>query len=335
MRAFLTFVLLLALATAGAYYLLVLPFGPSRKQLVTIAPGTSVDGIARTLKQNGIVRSRFAFDAYARVRRGTLKAGVYRFDHPAPMIDVYQRLRNGDVYTIALTIPEGFNIFDVAAAVAKAGLAPKDVFLTAEQQDTAMIRDIDPNATSLEGYLFPDTYKLSPNMPPERILGEMVAHFRREAQLLGLKQNIPATVTLASLVERETPVGSDRPLVASVFNNRLAHGMPLDTDPSVIYAALLEKRYHGAIYASDLKAISPYNTYLHAGLPPGPICNPGIPSLEAAMHPAQTDYLYFVSDPQNPGHSRFAATLEEHEKNVAAYRKEQAGQPVQMIGDRK
>ena len=334
MRGFLTFVLLLALATGGAYYLLVRPFGPSGKQLVTIPPGTSVDGIARTLKQNGIIRSRFAFDAFARVRHGTLKAGVYRFDHPAPMIGVYQRLHNGDVYTIALTIPEGFNIFDVAAAVEKAGLAQKDVFLTAEQQDTAMIRDIDPNAPSLEGYLFPDTYKLSPNMPPERILGEMVAHFRREAQLLGLTQNIPATVTLASLVERETPVASDRPVVASVFNNRLAHGMPFDTDPSVIYAALLEKRYHGAIYASDLKAASPYNTYLHAGLPPGPICNPGIPSLEAAMHPARTSYLYFVSDPQNPGHSRFAATLEEHEKNVAAYRKEQAGQPVQTIGDR-
>jgi UPF0755 protein len=334
-RGFLIFVLLLALATAGAYYLLVLPFGPSTKQLVTIAPGTSVDGIAQTLKQNGIIRSRFAFDVFARARRGTLKAGVYRFDHPAPMIGVYQRLHIGDVYTIALTIPEGFNIFDIAAVVEKAGLAPKNTFLTAEQQDTALIRDIDPQAPSLEGYLFPDTYKLAPNMPPERILGEMVAHFRHEAQVLGLTQNIPATVTLASLVERETPVGSDRPLVASVFNNRLAKGMPLDTDPSVIYAALLEKRYHGAIFASDLKATSPYNTYLHAGLPPGPICNPGIPSLEAAMHPAQTDYLYFVSDPRNPGHSQFAVTLEEHEKNVAAYRRQQPGQAAQHLGEQK
>ena len=115
-----------------------------------------------------------------------------------------------------------------------------------------------------------------------------------------------------------------RPLVASVFENRLAQNIALDTDPSVIYAALLEKRYRGTIYASDLKAQSPYNTYLHTGLPPGPICNPGIPSLEAAVHPAQTNFLYFVSDPANPGHSRFASTLEEHERNVAAYRKEQA-----------
>ena len=205
-------------------------------------------------------------------------------------------------------------------------------FLTAEEHDTGLIRDLDPKAPSLEGYLFPDTYKLAPNMTPDQILGEMVAHFRQEAQRLGLTQNIPATVTLASLVERETPVGTDRPMVASVFQNRLAQNMPLDTDPSVIYAALLEKRYRGTIYASDLKAQSPYNTYTHTGLPPGPICNPGIPSLEAAMHPAQTNFLYFVSDPSNPGHSRFAATLEEHEKNVAAYRK---AQPAQQPGDGK
>jgi UPF0755 protein len=264
------------------------------------------------------------------VERRTLKAGVYRFDHPAPLLDVYQRIRIGDVYTIALTIPEGYNMFDVAAAMEKAGLGSREIFLTAEQQDTGLIRDLDPKAQSLEGYLFPDTYKLAPNMTPEQILGEMVAHFRQEAQRLGLTQNIPAMVTLASLVERETPVGTDRPMVASVFKNRLAQNMPLDTDPSVIYAALLEKRYRGTIYASDLKAQSPYNTYTHTGLPPGPICNPGIPSLEAAMHPAQTNFLYFVSDPANPGHSRFAATLEEHEKNVAAYRK---AQPAQQPGD--
>lgn len=289
-----------------------------------------MDQIARTLKQNGIVRSRYAFDMVARVQHGTLKAGVYRFDHPAPMLSVYQRLRIGDVYTIALTIPEGYNIFDIANAVEKASLGSRDAFLSAEQQDTALIRDIDPQAASLEGYLFPDTYLLAPNMPPEQILGEMVDHFRHEARALGLTGNIPSTVTMASLIERETPVASDRPMVASVFANRLAKGMPLDTDPSVIYAALLEKRYHGTIYASDLKAESPYNTYLHTGLPPGPICNPGIPSLKAAMHPATSSFLYFVSDPSNEGHSRFATTLEEHEKNVAAYRK---GERAQQIGN--
>lgn len=325
-RVFLLFLLVLVLATAGAYYLLILPFGPTTARLVTIAPGTSVNGIAWTLQKNGIIRNRFAFDLVARVERRTLKAGVYRFDHPAAMLDVYQRLRSGDVYTIALTIPEGYNMFDVADAVAKAGLGSRDAFLTAEEQDTGLIRDMDAKAPSLEGYLFPDTYRLAPTMTPEQILGEMVEHFRQEARRLGLTENIPATVILASLIERETPVGSDRPLVASVFENRLSKNMPLDTDPSVIYAALLEKRYRGTIYASDLKAQSPYNTYARAGLPPGPICNPGIPSLEAAMHPAKTDFLYFVSDPANPGHSRFASTLEDHERNVAAYRKEQTSQ---------
>lgn len=335
MRVFLGAILVLVLIGAGVYALVTVPFGPSQPHLVRIAPGTSVGGIARNLRRNGIIRNRLAFEVFARFRGGTLKAGVYRFDHPAPMMAVYQKLRDGDVYTIALTVPEGFNIFDIAAAVQKAGLGAQGTFLAAEQHDTALIRDIDPNAPSLEGYLFPDTYRLSPGASPEKILGEMVAHFRQEARTLGLTQNVPATVTLASLVERETPVANDRPLVASVFVNRLAKQMPLDTDPSVIYAALLENRYRGTIYASDLKAQSPYNTYLHAGLPPGPICNPGIPSLEAAIHPAQTNYLYFVSDPLDPGHSRFAATLEQHRKNVAAYRKEHKGQLAHSIGDHK
>ncbi|HWF67421.1 MAG TPA: endolytic transglycosylase MltG [Acidobacteriaceae bacterium] len=329
MRFFLFFVLLLALITAGAYTLLILPFGPSQSRLVTIPAGSSVSQIAWTLERNGIIRNRYAFDLAARVQNGTLKAGVYRFDHPVPMLTVYQRLRSGDVYTIALTIPEGYTIFDIAGAVEKSGLGTKDAFLSAEEHDTALIRDIAPNAASLEGYLFPDTYRLAPNMSPEQILGEMVDHFRHEARGLGLTGNVASTVVLASLIEKETPVSDDRPMVASVFSNRLSRRMPLDTDPSVIYAALLEKRYRGTIYASDLKADSPYNTYLHTGLPPGPICNPGIPSLEAAMHPAQSNYLYFVSDPNNAGHSLFATTLEEHQKNVAVYRK---GEQAQRIG---
>ncbi|MHB8303015.1 MAG: endolytic transglycosylase MltG [Acidobacteriaceae bacterium] len=327
MRSFFLFVLLVLLCAGGAYYLFVVPAGPSTPQLVTIAPGSSVAQIGAALQQSGAVRSRYAFDLLARVEAGTLKAGVYRFERPAPVTEVYRRLRNGDVYTIALTIPEGYNIFDIAAAVEKAGLGPRDAFLAAEQQDTGLIRDVSPQAPSLEGYLFPDTYRLAPNTPPTKILQQMVAHFRAEAAALGLADSptgrVSSIVILASLIERETPIGVDRPMVASVFQNRLAHRMPLDTDPSVIYAALLGKRYRGTIYASDLKAESPYNTYLHAGLPPGPICNPGIPSLKAAMHPAESNFLYFVSDPQNPGHSRFAATLQEHQKNVLTYRQRQ------------
>ncbi len=321
MRFFLILLLIVLLAGAAATYLLVTPYGPQAARLVTIPSGSSAESIGKILKRNGIVRSRWLFAATARVRRGTLKAGVYRFDHPAPLLAVYDRVRAGDIFTIALTIPEGFNIFDIAAAAEKAGLATRQDFLAAEQHDTDLIQDLSANAPSLEGYLFPDTYKLSPNMTPHAILREMVQHFRQEALSLGLHANIPQTVTLASLVERETPDAADRPLVASVFVNRLAKGMPLETDPSVIYAALLQNRYRGTIYQSDLKADSAYNTYMHAGLPPGPICNPGAQSLLAAMHPAQSSYLYFVSDPRNPGHSLFATTLDEHSRNVAAYRR--------------
>ena len=324
-RTMLGVILLLVLGAAEAWYLLLYPAGPRTQRIVVLAPGSSAWKIGRQLQQEGILRSRFAFVLWARHRRGTLKAGAYSFDHPASLIAVYDRLRAGDVYTVTLTVPEGYNIFDIAQAAAAAGIASRSAFLTEEQKDTDLIHDLDPQAQSLEGYLYPDTYQLNPLATPRQVLATMVHRFRAEAKLLGLTQNLHATVTLASLVERETPVAEDRPLVAGVFVNRLAHKMPLDTDPSVIYAALLENRYRGTIYASDLKADSSYNTYVRSGLPPGPICNPGDPSLRAALHPAATDYLYFVSDPAHPGHSRFATTLAEHEKNVSIYRSQQHG----------
>lgn len=150
----------------------------------------------------------------------------------------------------------------------------------------------------------------------------MVRRFRQVTGEIGLAGDDHRIVTMASLIERETPIAAEKPLVASVFVNRMAKGMPLMTDPSVIYAALLAGRYRGKIFASDLKSQSPYNTYTHAGLPPGPICSPGVESLKAAMHPAQTGYLYFVAASADPsGKSRFSATLEEHAHDVAAYRK--------------
>jgi UPF0755 protein len=155
----------------------------------------------------------------------------------------------------------------------------------------------------------------------QQILTAMVRRFRQEAQRLGLRENVAQTVTLASLVEKETGASTERSLVASVFANRLQRGMPLETDPSVIYGALVAGRYRGAIYASDLKFESPYNTYLHSGLPPGPIANPGAASLRAAMTPAESDFLYFVSD--GAGHTVFSKTLDEHNKNVVAYRQEE------------
>lgn len=298
------------------------PIGPSAEMFVEIPAGTATRQIAALLKQKGLIRSELVFDAMHVIKGGTLKAGEYRFDHPAKMDEVYTRLRRGDVYTISVTIPEGSNLFDIAQRIAAAGIGSKDAFLTAARTNVNLIADLDPQASSLEGYLFPDTYRFSHGTSALKMQQAMVERFREEAALLGLQEDDHRVVTLASLVERETPVPEERPLVASVFVNRLAKGMPLMTDPSVIYAALLEGRYRGTIYASDLQADSAYNTYKHAGLPPGPICSPGADSLKAAMHPAQTNYLYFVAASADPsGKSRFSATLEEHAHDVAAYRK--------------
>jgi UPF0755 protein len=220
-------------------------------------------------------------------------------------------------------VPEGANIFDIAERVEQAGLGKRRDFLAAANQP-ALIADLDPAAKSLEGYLFPDTYRFSPNATAAQIVAAMVKRFRQEAAQIGLTQNVHKVVTIASLVERETAIDTERPLVASVFDNRLAQNMPLKTDPSVIYGLELIGQWRGTIYASDLTHDTVYNTYLHAGLPPGPIANPGVPSLRAAMNPAKTTYLYFVAAGLNAqGHSLFATTLDEHNKNVATYRQEQ------------
>jgi len=292
---------------------------------VEIAPGTSTRQIARELQAQGIIRSRYLFDGLRLITglsgAGTLKAGEYRFDHPVRVSEVYGRVRRGDVFKISLTIPEGSNIFDIAARVQAAQLGSKEAFEAAAMRNGALVSELDPAAVSLEGYLFPDTYEFGRRTTPLQMVTTMVKRFRAAAALLGLEGNAHRVVTLASLVERETPVERERPLVASVFENRLSQGMPLETDPSVIYAALLAGRYRGTIYQSDLNADSPYNTYKNPGLPPGPICNPGLSALKAALHPASTRYLYFVAASADPsGQSRFATTLEEHLKNVQAYR---------------
>ena len=327
MLKLLGFLLLLGVVAAAILYsILALPFGPHTETFVDIAPGTTAVAIADQLQRAGIIRSRYGFDLVRAWKAGTLKAGEYRFDHPVPLTEVYARIARGDVYTLALTIPEGFNIFDIAQAVENAGLGSKEAFLAAEQQHTELIASLNPHATSLEGYLFPDTYRFSRHATPLQILATMVRRFRQVTTQLGLANpsasgddsDLARIVILASLVEKEVNQDAERPLVAGVFVNRLAQRMPLATDPTVIYAALLENRYRGTISASDLKSASDYNTYIHAGLPPGPICNPGVASLRAAIAPAKTDYLYFVSD--DNGHSRFSASLKEHTLQVQQYR---------------
>jgi UPF0755 protein len=317
----LVFFLALLLAAGAAAWLFLAPFGPETETFVEIAPGSSTARIGQQLEAAGVVRSRFAFDLLRWVKPGALKAGEYRFDHPAPLGEVYRRIVRGDVFTKAVTIPEGASIFEIAARLEQAGFGVRQGFLDAAVTQAGLVADLDPKARSLEGYLFPDTYYLARKATPAQIVNLMVRRFRTVAAQLGLKENVHTVVTLASLVERETAVDAERPLVASVFFNRLGKKMPLMTDPSVIYGLELEGRWRGAIYQSDLKRNTPWNTYLHPGLPPGPVDNPGARSLRAAMEPAKTDYLYFVAAGANAqGRSLFSSTLDEHNRNVAGYR---------------
>lgn len=313
--------ILILAAGAGAAWLVFEPFGSETETFVELTPGATTSKIGRQLEAAGIVRSRYAFDMVRWWKHGTLKAGEYRFDHPATASEVYARIARGDVYTKAVTLPEGANLFEIASRLEQAGFGSQQNFLETAAKQVNLITDLDPEAKSLEGYLFPDTYHFQRKVTAAQICATMVRRFRAVAGQIGLKGNVHRVVTLASLVERETALDRERPLVASVFENRLTKKMPLMTDPSVIYGLELAGRWRGVIHESDLKFKSPYNTYQHAGLPPGPVANPGMRSLRAAMEPAKTNYLYFVAagaDPQ--GGSLFSSTIQEHARNVAAYR---------------
>lgn len=311
---------LLLTAGIGAWAVLA-PFGPTQETFVDVPIGSSAARIGQLLEGAGVVRTKYAFELVRFWKHGTLRAGEYRFDRQASVSEVYARIARGDVYTKAVTIPEGSTIFDIAARLEQAGLGTRKDFLDAATQQTNLIADLDPRAKSLEGYLFPDTYHLPRKATPEQICATMVRRFRTVAAEVGLEGNVHETVTIASLVERETAVEGERAMVASVFENRLAKGMPLMTDPAVIYGLEREGRWRGTIYKSDLAYDTAYNTYLHKGLPPGPIANPGAKALRAAIDPAHTDYLYFVAAGANPqGHSVFSATLKEQNENVAGYR---------------
>lgn len=323
MRILFTLVLVLVLAFAIWFaWAALLPLQPAQTTFVLLRPGWTTRHIARDLQEQGVIRSSAAFLMVQYVKGlHTLKAGEYKFDQPANALDVWSRLVKGDVYARTVVVPEGFNMYDIASAVEQAGLGPASDFLTAARSDIFLVRNLDPDAKSLEGYLFPDTYQFTRIDTAHDIAAAMVHRFRQEAQKIGLLGNadMHRIVTMASIVEKETADTKERPLVAGVYYNRMQRNMALAADPSVIYAALLAGRYRGTIYASDLQFDSPYNTYKFPGLPPGPIANPGVASLQAAMHPAHTEFLYFVSD--NNGHHRFARDLQQHARNVAAYRR--------------
>jgi UPF0755 protein len=282
--------------------------------------GTSTIEMARQLAQSGVISHAWAFlAARAFEPRRKLQAGEYRFAQPASALQVYDRIARGDVFYYSLTIPEGQNMFDIGAAAEKLKVFSAADFLRAAR-DPSSIRDLDPAAPALEGYLFPSTYQLSRHTRPQQLCQMMTARFREVWKELGSPADVHGTVTLASLVEREARVPMDRPLISSVFYNRLKIGMKLDCDPTTIYAALLDGRYRGTIHQSDLASDSPYNTYRHAGLPPGPIANPGRDSLLAALHPADTQYLYFVLRPDGSGAHNFSKNISEHQFATTQYR---------------
>jgi UPF0755 protein len=335
MKALVKFAFLCAVVGAIALgYLVFAPMQPhlsSPQNTVLLKPGSSTRQIARKLESEGVIRSQYAFLLWHAVEgRRTLKAGEYQFEQSASTADVYAKLARGEVYAHQIVVPEGFNMFDIAHALESAGLCSRADFLKIAGGSTALVSDLDPHAPSLEGYLFPDTYSFNRTQTPHDIAAAMVKRFREEAISIGLLPHpgervtrwvvdMHRTVTLASIVEKETSLAQERPLVAGVFENRMEHHIGLATDPSVIYASLLAGKFDGTIHQSDLRLDSPYNTYKYAGLPPGPIANPGKSALQAALAPTKTDYLYFVAN--NQGGHNFARTIEEHNHNVAQYRK--------------
>ena len=294
------------------------------EQFVVIEPGSSTRVIGDRLIHAGVVRDQPTFRAALWVSRRAraLQAGEFRFDRPMSPLEVIDKIARGDVYSRRITFPEGLTIAEMARIFEQQRFGTAADFERASR-DTAPIRDIDATASDLEGYLFPETYALRRDTTAARLAQMMAARFRElfsaelqeRGRALGLTPR--QVVTLASLVEEETAVASERPVVAAVYLNRLKIGMPMQADPTVIYALQKAGRYNGNLRRDDLSFDSPYNTYRYPGLPPGPIASPGLASLKAAVAPAEVDYLYFVS--RNDGSHVFARTLAEHNENVRQY----------------
>jgi UPF0755 protein len=321
-RAIVWALLMAAVAGGVAFYRLAQPYrGFSGEAFVDFPRGTGTGAIADMLVHAGIVRSRWDFLLARLIARGrVLQAGEYRFARAASPLEVYGRIARGDIFYYELVVPEGRNMFDIAAAAEQLGLFKAGEFLAAAR-NPALIRDLDSRAPTLEGYLFPDTYRLSRHTTSERLCHIMTGRFRDEWRKLRVAADAHSTVTLASLVEKEGKLPEERPLIAAVFENRLRIGMKLDCDPTTIYAALLDQRYRGVIHRSDLDSEHPYNTYRHAGLPPGPIANPGLASIRAALHPADSDALYFVLRPGDSGGHTFSSNIAAQEAAIVRYRR--------------
>ncbi|MQA30253.1 MAG: endolytic transglycosylase MltG [Luteitalea sp.] len=339
MRRLIVVLLGLMIAAAGAAYVLYQrvnqPFRgyQGEAQLVDIPPGATPRTIGERLVAAGVVRDartyRLALWLSGDARR--LQAGEYRFDRPMAATEVVQKVARGDVELVTITFREGLTIGEMSKIFESNGFGSAASFVAAAR-DPSAVQALDPDARDLEGYLFPDTYSVPKRTDAIRLVKAMTDQFLREltpplhqaAQARGL--TVRQHVTLASLIEKETGRGEERPLIASVYSNRLKIGMALQCDPTVIYALMLAGRYDGNLRRDDLLFDSPYNTYRYAGLPPGPIAAPGRGALEAAGSPAESEYLYFVS--RNDGSHEFARTLAEHNRNVQRWQ-------VQYFRDRR
>jgi len=312
--------LLILLVEAGRF-LLVPPSDTSKEVVVEVAEGASLTLVAQRLTDAGVITRPTYFVLLGRLlgAQRTIQAGDYALQTTMRPMEVMRKLISGAVVQTAVTIPEGLTMQEIAAQLEAQGLMPARAFLAATD-DPTIRAEVGVGAPSLEGYLFPSTYYVSRRTKPSELVRRMVHQFQESTRTLDWsraaewKLSHHQIVTLASIIEKETARNDERPLIASVFYNRLKRRMPLQSDPTVIYAL---DDFDGNLRRVDLQVASPYNTYRVAGLPPGPIANPGLASLEAALHPAGSDYLYFVS--KNDGSHFFSSTLAEHQKAVAKY----------------
>jgi len=315
-------------ALSVTWYLLSVPYkGYSSEEVFVYVPrGTSVPRIGRMLHDSGVVSHPRLFGWYVRLLQPTssLKAGEYRFDRPLSIREVTSKLTKGDVYVIKVTVPEGYSRMEIIDLLTRNGIGTKEGLLKATA-DTSAISELDSAATDLEGYLFPETYYFSRHIPETEVVRVMLNNFlrvwtpERQKKAKELDMTVREVLTLASLIEKETALPDERPLVSAVFHNRLRKNIPLASDPTIIYGVKLIKEYDGVINQSDLRLDSPYNTYLYNGLPPGPIANPGLAAIDAALAPAEVDYLFFVS--RNDGSHLFTVDYNDHLRGVRQYQR--------------
>ncbi|HSS19331.1 MAG TPA: endolytic transglycosylase MltG [Pyrinomonadaceae bacterium] len=302
-------------------------------QFVEIPRGSSPATVVNKLADEGIIKHKLPLTLYLKFTStgSQLKAGEYDFPSPISPLGVFARLREGEQRLLRLTVIEGWTRWDIANAMSKIPELnlPEPTSALPLMENVSLISDLDPTATNLEGYLFPDTYDFPPDTKPTEVIAMMVKRFRKEwkpdwserARSLNLTPR--EAVTIASLVETEAKLTEDRPLISSVIHNRLRQQIPLAVDSTVIYASKLAGKWRndGKVYKSDVDRRSPYNTRLHAGLPPGPIAAAGKSSLEAALFPAQTDYLYYVREPsRNDGKHNFYSNGNDFARGVQALR---------------